>query len=97
MAKDHSNYIPRLLTKYNEVVHKYLSERLGISNAMRALTETTSAYLYEMQRPGHSPVANTLIILGPSSAAFLRNPSSLFQRSSGELNLGGVMFQLQAI
>ena len=35
MAKDNSNYIPRLLTKYNEVVHKHLSERLGISNAMR--------------------------------------------------------------
>ena len=35
MAKDNSNYTPRLLTKYNEVVHKYLSERLGISNAMR--------------------------------------------------------------
>ena len=35
MAKDNSNYMPRLLTKYNEVVHKYLSERLGISNAMR--------------------------------------------------------------
>ena len=35
MAKDNSNYTPRLLTKYNEVVHKYLSERLGINNAMR--------------------------------------------------------------
>ncbi len=35
MAKDNSNYVPRLLTKYNEVVHKYLSERLGINNAMR--------------------------------------------------------------
>ena len=35
MPKDNSNYMPRLLTKYNEVVHKYLSERLGISNAMR--------------------------------------------------------------
>lgn len=36
MAKDNSNYIPRLLTKYNEVVHKYLSKRLDINNAMRA-------------------------------------------------------------
>ncbi len=35
MAKDNSNYTPRLLTKYNEVVHKHLSKRLGISNAMR--------------------------------------------------------------
>tara|TARA_B100001750_G_scaffold234727_1_gene236418 strand:+ start:216 stop:812 length:597 start_codon:yes stop_codon:yes gene_type:complete len=35
MAKDNSNYMPRLLTKYNDVVHKYLSKRLGISNAMR--------------------------------------------------------------
>ena len=35
MAKDNSNYMPRLLTKYNDVVHKYLSERLGIGNAMR--------------------------------------------------------------
>ena len=35
MAKDNSNYTPRLLTKYNEVVHKYLSERLDINNAMR--------------------------------------------------------------
>jgi len=35
MAKDNSNYTPRLLTKYNEVVHKYLSERLSINNAMR--------------------------------------------------------------
>jgi len=35
MAKDNSNYIPRLLIKYNEVVHKFLSERLDISNAMR--------------------------------------------------------------
>ena len=35
MAKDSSNYTPRLLTKYNEVVHKYLSDRLGINNAMR--------------------------------------------------------------
>jgi len=35
MAKDSSNYTPRLLTKYNEIVHKYLSDRLGINNAMR--------------------------------------------------------------
>ena len=35
MAKDSSNYTPRLLTKYNEIVHKYLSERLSIGNAMR--------------------------------------------------------------
>ena len=35
MAKDNSNYIPRLLTKYNEVVHKHLSKRLDINNAMR--------------------------------------------------------------
>jgi large subunit ribosomal protein L5 len=35
MAKDNSNYTPRLLTKYNKVVHKHLSKRLGISNAMR--------------------------------------------------------------
>jgi len=35
MAKDSSNYTPRLLTKYNEVVHKYLSDKLGINNAMR--------------------------------------------------------------
>ncbi len=35
MARDNSNYTPRLLTKYNEVVHKHLSKRLGISNAMR--------------------------------------------------------------
>ena len=35
MAKDNSNYMPRLLTKYNEVVHKHLSKRLDINNAMR--------------------------------------------------------------
>ena len=35
MAKDNSNYTPRLLTKYNEVVHKHLSKRLDINNAMR--------------------------------------------------------------
>ena len=35
MAKDNSNYTPRLLTKYNEVVHKHLSKRLDINNVMR--------------------------------------------------------------
>jgi len=35
MAKDNSNYTPRLVTKYNEVVHKHLSKRLDINNAMR--------------------------------------------------------------
>jgi len=35
MAKENNNYKPRLLVKYNEVVHKYLSDRLGIQNAMR--------------------------------------------------------------
>ena len=35
MAKDNSNYTPRLLTKYNEVVHKHLSKQLDINNAMR--------------------------------------------------------------
>ena len=30
-----NNYQPRLLIKYNEVVQKYLSERLGIANIMR--------------------------------------------------------------
>ena len=35
MAKENNNYKPRLLVKYNEVVHKYLSDRLGIKNAMR--------------------------------------------------------------
>ena len=35
MAKDNNNYTPRLLTKYNEVVHKHLSKRLDINNAMR--------------------------------------------------------------
>ena len=35
MAKDNSNYTPRLLSKYNEVVHKHLSKRLDINNAMR--------------------------------------------------------------
>ena len=34
MAKE-NNYKPRLLVKYNEVVHKYLSDRLGIQNSMR--------------------------------------------------------------
>ena len=35
MAKENNNYKPRLLVKYNEVVHKYLSDRLSIQNAMR--------------------------------------------------------------
>ena len=35
MAKGNNNYKPRLLVKYNKVVHKYLSDRLGIQNAMR--------------------------------------------------------------
>ena len=35
MAKENNNYKPRLLVKYNEAVHKYLSDRLGIQNAMR--------------------------------------------------------------
>ena len=35
MAKENNDYKPRLLVKYNEVVHKYLSDRLGIQNAMR--------------------------------------------------------------
>jgi len=35
MDKENNNYKPRLLVKYNEVVHKYLSDRLGIQNAMR--------------------------------------------------------------
>ena len=35
MKKNNGNYIPRLLTKYNEVVHKHLSKRLDINNAMR--------------------------------------------------------------
>ena len=35
MAKENNNYKPRLLIKYNEVVHKYLSDRLGIKNVMR--------------------------------------------------------------
>ena len=35
MAKENNNYKPRLLVKYNEVVHKYLSDRLGIQNTMR--------------------------------------------------------------
>ena len=33
MAKD--KYLPRLLIKYNEVVQKHLSDKLGISNIMR--------------------------------------------------------------
>ena len=35
MAKENNDYKPRLLVKYNEVVHKYLSDRLGIQNSMR--------------------------------------------------------------
>ena len=35
MEKNNGNYIPRLLIKYNEVVHKHLSKRLDINNAMR--------------------------------------------------------------
>ena len=35
MAKENNNYKPRLLIKYNEVVHKYLSKQLGLQNAMR--------------------------------------------------------------
>ena len=35
MAKENNNYKPRLLVKYNEVVHQYLSDRLGIQNSMR--------------------------------------------------------------
>ena len=35
MAKENNNYKPRLLVKYNEVVHKYLSDRLVIQNSMR--------------------------------------------------------------
>lgn len=35
MAKGNNNYKPRLLEKYNDVVHKYLSDRLGIQNTMR--------------------------------------------------------------
>ena len=35
MSKENNNYKPRLLEKYNDVVHKYLSDHLGIQNAMR--------------------------------------------------------------
>ena len=35
MAKGNNNYQPRLLIKYNEVVQKYLADRLGIKNKMR--------------------------------------------------------------
>ena len=35
MAKGKNNYQPRLLIKYNEVVQKYLADRLGIKNKMR--------------------------------------------------------------
>tara|TARA_B100001250_G_scaffold64546_1_gene50909 strand:- start:1286 stop:1882 length:597 start_codon:yes stop_codon:yes gene_type:complete len=35
MAKESNNYRPRLLQKYNDTVHKYLSEKLSIDNFMR--------------------------------------------------------------
>jgi large subunit ribosomal protein L5 len=35
MANGNNNYQPRLLIKYNEVVQKYLTDRLGIKNKMR--------------------------------------------------------------
>ena len=35
MAKEKNNNQPRLLIKYNEVVQKYLADRLGIKNNMR--------------------------------------------------------------
>ena len=35
MAKGKNNYRPRLLIKYNEVVQKFLADRLGIKNKMR--------------------------------------------------------------
>ena len=35
MAKGRNNYQPRLLIKYNEVVQKYLADRLSIKNKMR--------------------------------------------------------------
>ena len=35
MAKGKNNYQPRLLINYNEVVQKYLADRLGIKNKMR--------------------------------------------------------------
>ena len=35
MAKGKNNYQPRLLIKYYEVVQKYLSDRLDITNNMR--------------------------------------------------------------
>ena len=35
MAKGKNNYQPRLLIKYNEIVQKYLADRLGIKNKMR--------------------------------------------------------------
>ena len=35
MAKEKNNYRPRLLKKYNDTVHKYLSGKLSIDNFMR--------------------------------------------------------------
>jgi large subunit ribosomal protein L5 len=35
MASQNNNYKPRLLLKYNDTVHKYLSEKLSIKNFMR--------------------------------------------------------------
>jgi large subunit ribosomal protein L5 len=35
MVKEKNNYQPRLLIKYNEIVQKYLADRLGIKNKMR--------------------------------------------------------------
>ena len=35
MSKEKNNYQPRLFIKYNEVVQKYLADRLGIINNMR--------------------------------------------------------------
>ena len=35
MAKESNSYRPRLLQKYNDTVHKYLSEKLSINNFMR--------------------------------------------------------------
>ena len=35
MAKENNNYRPRLLRKYNDTVHKYLSGKLSIDNFMR--------------------------------------------------------------
>ena len=35
MVKESNDYRPRLLQKYNDTVHKYLSEKLSIDNFMR--------------------------------------------------------------